>query len=136
MGLEKIRSISKQGRYRLQVELSDGAGQQLPAARYLFRLDGEEQKFALHLEAEASSPQMSTGGSGIPFSTADRDNDLSEDVSCAKLLSGTTSSSAHEQRDDGRRDTTVSSLPCFCCRRLVVRQLRRLEPQRQISQKA
>lgn len=92
MGLEKIRSVSKQGPYQLQVELSDGAGQQLPVARYLFRLDGEEQKFALHLEDEASPPQMSTGSSGIPFSTADRDNDLSEDVSCAKLLSGTTSS--------------------------------------------
>lgn len=110
MGLEKIRSVSKQGPYQLQVELSDGAGQQLPVARYLFQLDGEEKKFALHLVDEASSPQMS-GSSGIPFSTADRDNDLSEDVSCAKLLSGTTSSSAHEQHINGGWDTNVSSLP-------------------------
>ncbi|TWW58104.1 angiopoietin-related protein 4-like [Takifugu flavidus] len=88
LGLEKIRSVSKQGPYQLQVELSDGAGQQLPVARYRFQLDGEEEKFALHLEDEAPSPRKSTGSSGIPFSTADRDNDLSEDVSCAKLLSG------------------------------------------------
>lgn len=94
MGLEKIRSLSQQGAYQLQVELSDGAGRQLPVARYPFRLDGEEKKFALHLEDEASSPQVSTGSSGIPFSTADRDNDLSQDLSCAKLLSGATSSSA------------------------------------------
>lgn len=111
MGLEKIRSVSKQGPHQLQVELSDGAGQQLPGARYRFQLDGEEEKFALHLEDEAPSPRTSTGSSGIPFSTADRDNDLSEDVSCAKLLSGTTSSSAREQHVNGRWDTNVSSLP-------------------------
>lgn len=136
LGLEKIRSVSKQGPYQLQVVLSDGAGQRLPVARYPFRLDGEEKKFALHLEDEASSPQMSTGSSGIPFSTADRDNDLSEDLSCAKMLSGTTLCSVNCVTVNGRWDTNVSSLPCFCCRRLVVQQLRRLEPQRQISQKA
>lgn len=87
MGLEKMRSISEQGPYELQVELSDG-GQPLPVARYRFRLDGEEEKFALHLEDQSSSPQVSTGSSGVPFSTADRDNDLAADVNCAELLSG------------------------------------------------
>ncbi|XP_008277579.1 angiopoietin-related protein 4-like [Stegastes partitus] len=91
LGLENIRSVSKQGQYMLQVELSDEAGQQ-HEARFLFHLDGEEEKFALHLEQESSSgaqeKTMSTGASGLPFSTADSDNDLAADVNCAKLLSG------------------------------------------------
>ncbi len=95
LGLENIHSISRQGQYVLQVELSDWAGQQ-PVAHYRFQLDGEEKKFTLHLEDE-SSPQdqekvMTTGGSGLPFTTADRDNDLAADINCAELLSGMTAS--------------------------------------------
>lgn len=141
MGLEKIRSVSKQGPYELQVELRDGAGQKLPVARYGFQLDGEEAEFALHLEDEAASPPMLTGRSGIPFSTVDRDHDLAVDVNCAKLLSGMTPPSTPEQRDDGTQTSDFYYYYCFfkshfCCRRLVVQQLWRLEPQRQISQKA
>lgn len=106
MGLEKIHSVSKQGPYELRVELSDGAGPQLPVGRYRFQLDGEEQKFALHLEEETASTPMSTGSSGIPFSTADRDNDLAVKVNCAKLLSGMTPPTA-EQRVTGRWDTNI-----------------------------
>ena len=100
LGLESIHSLSKQGQYVLQVELSDEAGQQ-QAARYGFQLDGEEKTFALHLEDEGESPSgvqeriMTTGASGLPFSTADRDNDLAADVNCAELLSGTTSSNVN-----------------------------------------
>lgn len=107
MGLEKIHSVSKQGPYELQVELSDGAGQQLPVAQYGFQLDGEETKFALHLEDQTASPPMSTGYSGIPFSTVDRDNDLAVDVNCAKLLSGMTPPSTPEQHVNGRWDTNI-----------------------------
>ncbi|XP_051232587.1 angiopoietin-related protein 4 [Dicentrarchus labrax] len=96
LGLENIHSLSKQGQYVLQVELSDWAEeqqqQQPAAARYRFQLEGEEQKFTLHLEEESSSEVqekiMTTGASGLPFSTADRDNDLAADVNCAELLSG------------------------------------------------
>lgn len=95
MGLENIHSLSKQGQYILQVELSDQAGEQ-QAARYRFELDGEEKKFALHLEQESSSVGqediMNTGASALPFSTADSDNDFAADVNCAQLLSGTTGS--------------------------------------------
>ncbi|XP_040897219.1 angiopoietin-related protein 4-like [Toxotes jaculatrix] len=91
LGLEKIHSLSKQGQFVLQVELSDQAGEQ-PTAHYQFQLDGEEKKFALHLEQETSSGAqeaiMTTGASGLPFSTADRDNDLAADLNCAELLSG------------------------------------------------
>lgn len=65
-------------------------------ARYRFQLEGEEKKFALRLEQETPSGVqegiMTTGASGLPFSTADRDNDLAADVNCAELLSGTTGS--------------------------------------------
>ncbi|XP_022594808.1 angiopoietin-related protein 4-like [Seriola dumerili] len=91
LGLENIHSLSKQGQYVLQVELSDRAGEQ-HMAHYRFQLDGEEKKFALHLEQETSSGAeeeiMTTAASGRPFSTADRDNDLTADVNCAELLTG------------------------------------------------
>nr|XP_040039377.1 angiopoietin-related protein 4-like [Gasterosteus aculeatus aculeatus] len=92
LGLENIRALSSQGQHVLQVELSDCAGQRRLEARYRFRLDGEEEKFALHLEQEASPGAEETMAtpeeSGLPFSTADRDNDLASDGNCAALLSG------------------------------------------------
>lgn len=109
LGLENIHAISKQGSYILQVELTDGAGRQLPVARYRLRLDGEEEKFSLHLEEESSSgvqeKVMSTRASGLPFSTVDRDNDLAAEVNCAELLSGATSLALrrlHSQTDQQR----------------------------------
>lgn len=65
-------------------------------ARYGFQLEGEEKLFTLHLQHGPSSGAqekiMMTGGPGLPFSTADRDNDLAADVNCAELLSGMTPS--------------------------------------------
>uniref|UniRef100_A0A1A8FGT0 Angiopoietin-like 4 n=1 Tax=Nothobranchius korthausae TaxID=1143690 RepID=A0A1A8FGT0_9TELE len=98
LGLDNIHSLSKQGQYILQVELSDEAGQQREA-RYKFQLDGEEKMFALHLEQESPSGVQEdiviAGASGLPFSTADRDNDLAADINCAQTLSGT-----HKIRSD------------------------------------
>ncbi|XP_015249394.1 PREDICTED: angiopoietin-related protein 4-like [Cyprinodon variegatus] len=91
LGLANIHSLSKQGRYVLQVELSNEAGQQ-QVARYQFQLDGEEKMFALHLVQDPSPETqqriVSTGESGLPFSTADKDNDLAAEINCAKKLSG------------------------------------------------
>ncbi|KAM4549318.1 angiopoietin-related protein 4-like [Odontesthes bonariensis] len=89
LGLDNIHSLSKQGQYILQVELSGETGKQQDA-RYKFQLDGEDKVFALHLEQESGDQEkiMTTGASGLPFSTADRDNDLSADINCAELLSG------------------------------------------------
>ncbi|KAI9517425.1 hypothetical protein NQZ68_004642 [Dissostichus eleginoides] len=90
LGLENIHSLSRQGPYILQVELSDWAGEQQHNAQYQIKLDGEEKKFGLHLESLSGLQEkiMTTGKSGLPFSTADRDNDLSADANCAELLSG------------------------------------------------
>lgn len=88
MGLEHIHAIARQGRYLLQVELSDGR-QQPDVATYSFRLAGEEQKFALRLEDE-SLTQETLLSTSLPFSTADRDSDSAGDVNCAQLLSGAT----------------------------------------------
>ncbi|XP_054645998.1 angiopoietin-related protein 4-like [Dunckerocampus dactyliophorus] len=92
LGLDNIHAIAQQGQYLLQVELSDWAGQ-MQATRYQFRLDGEEEKYALHLEQESTSgageeESILTGASGLPFSTVDSDNDLAADANCAELHSG------------------------------------------------
>ncbi|XP_061594551.1 angiopoietin-related protein 4-like [Cololabis saira] len=91
LGLDNIHSLSRQGQYTLQVDLSDEAGQQ-QNTRYRFHLDGEEKLFALHLEDESSPDAqeklLTAGAVGVPFSTADRDNDLAADTNCAELLSG------------------------------------------------
>ncbi|XP_036410154.1 angiopoietin-related protein 4 [Megalops cyprinoides] len=90
LGLEKIRSLTKDGDYVLQVQLSDWK-EDTQSIRYSFRLDGEENSYALHLkEASAGTLEsaLSTEPSGLPFSTLDRDNDQKADTNCAKLLSG------------------------------------------------
>ncbi|XP_029938508.1 angiopoietin-related protein 4-like [Salarias fasciatus] len=87
LGLDKIHSLSKQGRYVLQVELSDNEGQQ-QEVRYQFHLDGEQENFALHLGQESPSGLQENIARGVPFSTVDRDNDLAADINCAELLSG------------------------------------------------
>ncbi|KAK2835341.1 hypothetical protein Q5P01_015825 [Channa striata] len=124
LGLDTIHSLSKQGPYILQVELSDQAGQQ-QAARYQFQLDGEEQNFALRLKQESSPGAqeeiLNTGASGLPFSTADRDNDLAADVNCAQLLSGGWwFSSCGESNPNGRYPRRPSQLRRHQSRRQVM----------------
>ncbi|KAM9831501.1 angiopoietin-related protein 4-like [Neosynchiropus ocellatus] len=86
LGLEKIHTLSNQGQSVLQVEVTDWTGQ-TQAARYSVQVDGEEKKFALHLQPESSSG-IQTGSTGVLFSTPDRDNDLAAEVDCAQKLSG------------------------------------------------
>ncbi|XP_077390350.1 angiopoietin-related protein 4-like [Festucalex cinctus] len=91
LGLENIHAISKQGQYLLQVEVTDWAGK-THTTLYRVQLDGEEKNYALHLEQDSSSGvqggSILMGSSGLPFSTADRDNDLTMDVNCAQRHSG------------------------------------------------
>ncbi|CAL8309841.1 unnamed protein product [Lota lota] len=91
LGLEHIHSLSNQGLYTLQVQLSDWTGEQ-QLVIYQFQLDGPENDYALHLTPTSttgvSAGAMATGASGLPFSTSDRDNDLSGEINCAKSLSG------------------------------------------------
>ena len=92
LGLDHIHSLSNQRLYTLQVQLSDRAGEE-QLVNYHFRLDGPENDYALHLAPTnltgIPAGAMVTGASGFPFSTSDRDNDLSVDINCAKSLSGT-----------------------------------------------
>nr|XP_061791245.1 angiopoietin-related protein 4-like [Nerophis lumbriciformis] len=91
LGLENIHTISEQGQYLLQVEVTDLAGE-TQSTRYRVQLDEEEKKYALHLEQDPLSAlkgeSFLTGASGLPFSTADCDNDLNVDVNCSELHSG------------------------------------------------
>ncbi|KAG7487916.1 hypothetical protein MATL_G00028430 [Megalops atlanticus] len=90
LGLEKIHTLSKQGDYILEVEISDWKDES-QSIRYSFRLGGEESNYALFLKEGSSAnleSALSTDPSGLPFSTQDRDNDQKMDTNCAKHLSG------------------------------------------------
>lgn len=91
LGLESIHAVSSQGPQLLQVELTSQTGQ-THTARYRAQIDGEENKFALSLEPEASAGAqeeiLPRPTSALAFSTADSDNDLAADANCARLLSG------------------------------------------------
>ncbi|XP_061681400.1 angiopoietin-related protein 4-like [Syngnathoides biaculeatus] len=91
LGLENIHAISKQGQYRLQVEITDWAGE-TQARQYRIQLDGEDKNYTLHIRQDSTSGVQGggvlTGASGLPFSTADRDSDLAVDVNCAECHSG------------------------------------------------
>lgn len=81
LGLDHIHALTKQGQYVLQTELSDWA-KQGHVITSEFRVGGEEAQFSLHLGP------ASDASSGVPFSTTDRDNDLSAEVNCALEHSG------------------------------------------------
>lgn len=72
------------------VELSDWMGE-AQSVQYTFQLDGEESNYTLYLpesSCDRLESGLTTGPSGLSFSTIDRDNDLNTDVNCAKQLSG------------------------------------------------
>ncbi|KAG9332204.1 hypothetical protein JZ751_015495 [Albula glossodonta] len=90
LGLEKIHSMTKNGVYVLQVQLSDWKDN-TQSIRYSFRLDDEDSYYALHLQEVTTGgleSALTTEASGLPFSTSDRDHDQKADTNCAKLLSG------------------------------------------------
>ncbi|KAJ0032709.1 hypothetical protein NQD34_002790 [Periophthalmus magnuspinnatus] len=91
LGLAHIHTLARQGRYMLQVELSDSSRQSHVISSE-FQLEGEEGQFSLHLgpDSDASLGGLfsAPGSSGLPFSTPDRDNDLSAEDNCAQKHSG------------------------------------------------
>ncbi|XP_041746312.1 angiopoietin-related protein 4-like [Coregonus clupeaformis] len=90
LGLDNIHTLTKQEELTLLVELSDWRGE-AQSVQYTFRLGGEESNYALYLPktiCDSLENGLTTGPSGLSFSTIDRDNDLNADVNCAKQLSG------------------------------------------------
>ncbi|XP_012683442.2 angiopoietin-related protein 4 [Clupea harengus] len=91
LGLEKIHSLSKDGNYILNVQLSDWRDE-AESIKYPFRLSGEESDYSLHILDNASrnleSALATDAAAGLPFSTRDKDNDQKSDINCAKHLSG------------------------------------------------
>ncbi|KAJ8374713.1 hypothetical protein SKAU_G00052930, partial [Synaphobranchus kaupii] len=90
LGLEKIHTLSQQGDYVLQVELSDWKDE-ARTIKYPFHLSGEENNYALHLQEGSSGnleSALTSDPSGVPFSTRDKDNDQKTEMNCAKHLSG------------------------------------------------
>ncbi|KAA0719188.1 Angiopoietin-related protein 4 [Triplophysa tibetana] len=90
LGLEKIHSMSKAGNYILKVQFTDWRDD-IQSITYAFRLNGQENNYSLHvLERTAGNLEssLSSEGSGVPFSTRDKDNDQKNDLNCAKQLSG------------------------------------------------
>lgn len=88
LGLDNIHTLTKQEELTLLVELSDWKGE-AQSVQYTFRLDGEESNYTLYLpesSCDKVESGVTTGPSGLSFSTIDRDNDLNTDVNCAKQL--------------------------------------------------
>lgn len=90
LGLEKIYSMSKAGNYILKVQFSDWRDES-QSITYSFRLNGQENNYSLHIVDRSAGnleSSLSGEGSGVPFSTRDKDNDQKNDLNCAKQLSG------------------------------------------------
>uniref|UniRef100_H3BBS7 Angiopoietin like 4 n=1 Tax=Latimeria chalumnae TaxID=7897 RepID=H3BBS7_LATCH len=89
LGLEKMVSISRQGRYILRVDLQDWESQ----SRFIehpFSLGGQDTDYTLYLRGSISGNLESTfpDSMGLPFSTRDQDHDLKSNINCAHYLSG------------------------------------------------
>ncbi|XP_028817991.1 angiopoietin-related protein 4-like [Denticeps clupeoides] len=89
LGLDKLHALAGQGDHIMQLEFSDWMGESR-SVRYRFRLDGAERNYALHLQPDGSEALQSglATGTGLPFSTADRDHDQKPAVNCAQRLTG------------------------------------------------
>lgn len=82
--------MSKAGNYILKVQFSDWRDD-IQSITYAFHLNGQENNYSLHvLERTAGNLEssLSSEGTGVPFSTRDKDNDQKNDLNCAKQLSG------------------------------------------------
>lgn len=92
LGLEKMHSIAKDGGYIMKLGMSDWNGD-VASVHLPFSLGGTDTKYSLYIKKESAfSPLESSLGpdatNGLPFSTADQDNDRKADTNCAANLSG------------------------------------------------
>uniref|UniRef100_A0A8C4TIF2 Angiopoietin-like 4 n=1 Tax=Erpetoichthys calabaricus TaxID=27687 RepID=A0A8C4TIF2_ERPCA len=90
LGLERIRALTQQGGYVLHIELKDWSDQ-TQFIEFPFSLGGENTSYSLYVQGVATGSvenALTNDLTGVPFSTRDRDNDLKQDINCAKHLSG------------------------------------------------
>lgn len=133
MGLEKMHSIARAGGYVLKMTFADWTGD-VASVQLPFRLGGRDSKYSLSVQKdEPLSPLESSLGTdaaaGLPFSTHDQDNDQKSDINCAMQLSG---ESEFHRSDGAEAKGGVLTRCSNPNRRLVVQQLRTLQPERQI----
>ncbi|KAL2089337.1 hypothetical protein ACEWY4_014025 [Coilia grayii] len=76
LGLENIYNLTKQGDYRLLVELEDWVGKKVYAEYSSFRLESESEGFRIRLGTyQGNAGDSLSNHNGKPFTTLDRDRD-------------------------------------------------------------
>ncbi|RUS69297.1 hypothetical protein EGW08_022939 [Elysia chlorotica] len=88
LGNDNIHTITSTGRYELRVDLKY-KGQSRFANYGMFSIDGEEEKYKLHVGSYSGTAGDNLEyHNGQNFSTFDQDNDLANYYSCAKKYFG------------------------------------------------
>ena len=76
LGLDNIYNLTKQGDYRLLVELEDWVGKKVYAEYSSFRLESESEGFRIRLGTyQGNAGDSFSSHNGKPFTTLDRDRD-------------------------------------------------------------
>uniref|UniRef100_A0A8C7XKB2 Angiopoietin-like 1a n=1 Tax=Oryzias sinensis TaxID=183150 RepID=A0A8C7XKB2_9TELE len=76
LGLENIYNLSKQGDYKLMIELEDWAGKKVYAEYSSFHLESENQGYRLRLGTyQGNAGDSLSSNNGKQFTTLDRDRD-------------------------------------------------------------
>lgn len=76
LGLENIYNLSKQGDYKLMIELEDWAGKKVYAEYSSFHLEAENQGYRLRLGTyQGNAGDSFSSHNGKQFTTLDRDKD-------------------------------------------------------------
>ncbi|XP_067651297.1 techylectin-5B-like [Haliotis asinina] len=89
MGNDNIFLISNQDHYELRVDLWDFEGNRVYAIYRTFKIDGERDKYRLHIHNHAGSVKDSLyRHNRMMFSTYDQDNDARHEAHCAREWEG------------------------------------------------
>ncbi|XP_078616745.1 uncharacterized protein LOC144885018 isoform X2 [Branchiostoma floridae x Branchiostoma japonicum] len=84
LGNENIHLLTNQKEYSLRIDLQDWEGNQTFAEYSTFRVSDESDQYRLHISGYSGTAGDSLDNNGGRFSTADRDNDVSN-IDCSQL---------------------------------------------------